>query len=159
LGLRHAAIRAARLDGEAPLRLPDMLWNRWMSAIARPANDRAREGGGARRMANEAKTVRRILHFRIRTPTTETKQLLPFIKAAIPFYEAFGRTRIRLLHNVDDPTQFVQVVEYETEEAFEMNRQRIAGDPTLRAFLQTWRTLLSQAIEIDVYEDVTDAIE
>jgi len=110
-------------------------------------------------MANEAKTVRRILHFRIRTPATETKQLLPFIKAAIPFYEAFGRTRIRLLHNVDDPTQFVQVVEYETEEAFEMNRQRIAGDPTLRTFLQTWRTLLSQAIEIDVYEDVTDAIE
>ena len=53
----------------------------------------------------------------------------------------------------------MQVVEYETEEAFEMNRQRIAGDPTLRTFLQTWRTLLSQAIEIDVYEDVTDAIE
>jgi hypothetical protein len=119
-----------------------------------PANDRAREARGARRMANDTKTVRRILHFKIRTPTTETKQLLPFIKAAIPFYEAFGRTRIRLLHNVDDPTQFVQVVEYETEQAFEMNRQRIAGDPTLRAFLQTWRTLLSQAIEIDVYEDV-----
>ena len=110
-------------------------------------------------MADNSKTVRRILHFKMRTPTAETKQLLPFIKAAIPFYEAFGRTRIRLLHNVDDPTQFVQVVEYETEEAFEMNRQRVAGDPTLRAFLQTWRTLVSQAIEIDVYEDVTDAIE
>ena len=110
-------------------------------------------------MANETKTVRRILHFKIRTPTPEAKQLLPFIKAAIPFYEAFGRTRIRLLHNVDDPTQFVQVVEYEAEEALEMNRQRIAGDPTLRAFLQTWRTLLSQAVEVDVYEDVTDAVE
>ncbi len=93
------------------------------------------------------------------TRTPQTKQLLPFIKAAIPFYEAFGRARIRLLHNVDDPTQFVQVLEYEAEEAFEMNRQRIAGDPTMRAFLQTWRTLLSQAVEIDVYEDVTEAIE
>lgn len=110
-------------------------------------------------MANEAKTVRRILHFKLRTPAPDAAQLLPFIKAAIPFYEAFGRTRIRLLHNVDDPTQFVQVVEYETDEAFEMNRQRIAGDPTMRAFLQTWRTLLSQAVEIDVYEDVTDAME
>jgi hypothetical protein len=40
-----------------------------------------------------------------------------------------------------------------------MNRQRIAGDPTMRAVLQTWRTLLSQAVEIDVYEDVTDAME
>src|SRR6266536_2390496 len=36
---------------------------------------------------------------------------------------------------------------------------RIAGNPTMRAFLQTWRTLLSQAVEIDVYEDVTEAIE
>jgi hypothetical protein len=119
----------------------------------------ARGAEGARRMTNEVKTVRRILHFKLRTPAADTAQLLPFIKAAIPFYEAFGRTRIRLLHNVDDPTQFVQVVEYETDEAFEMNRQRIAGDPTMRAFLQTWRTLLSQAVEIDVYEDVTDAME
>ena len=110
-------------------------------------------------MPSEANTVRRILHFKIRTPTVETKQLLPFMKAAIPFYEAFGRTRIRLLHNVDDPTQFLQVVEYETDEALEVNRQRIAGDPTMRAFLQTWRTLLAQAVEIDVYEDVTDAVE
>ena len=35
----------------------------------------------------------------------------------------------------------------------------LAGDPTMRAFLHTWRTLLAQAVEIDVYEDVTDAIE
>src|ERR1700680_2819427 len=130
-----------------------------MLATARPRTIARVKLEGACRMANDTKTVRRILHFKIRTPTTETKQLLPFIKAAIPFYEAFGRTRIRLLHNVDDPTQFVQVVEYEAEEAFEMNRQRIASDPTLRTFLQTWRTLLAQAVEIDVYEDVTDAIE
>ena len=110
-------------------------------------------------MANDAKTVRRILHFKIRTPTTGTQQLIPFMKAAIPFYEAFGRTRIRLLHNVDDPTQFLQVVEYEIDEAFEMNRQRIASDPTLRTFLQTWRTLLAQAVEIDVYEEVTGTVE
>jgi hypothetical protein len=110
-------------------------------------------------MANQNKTVRRILHFKLRTPGTEVKQLLPLFKAAIPFYEALGRGRIRLLHNVDDPTQFVQVVEYETDEALEMNRQRIASDPTLRTFLQTWRALLAQAVEIDVYEDVTDVVE
>src|SRR5438552_16119597 len=108
-------------------------------------------------MANETTRIRRILHFKMRTPTPDAKQLLPFIKAAIPFYEAFGRTRIRLLHNVDDPTQFVQVVEYETEETLEVNRQRISGDPTLRALLQPWRTLLAQALEIDVYEYVTDS--
>jgi hypothetical protein len=106
----------------------------------------------------DGKKVRRTLHLRIRTPTADLNQLLPFIKAAIPFYEAFGQIRVRLLHNVDDPTQFVQVVEYETEEAFEMNRQRVAGDPTLRAYLQTWRVLMSGAVEIDVYADVTDVI-
>ena len=110
-------------------------------------------------MPNESNAVRRTLHFKIRTSTVDTKQLFPFIKAAIPFYEAFGRTRIRLLHNVDDPTQFLQVVEYEVDQAFEMNRQKIASDPTMRAFLQTWRVLLAQAVEIDVYEDVTDAID
>ncbi|HXW29660.1 MAG TPA: hypothetical protein VEK55_09875 [Xanthobacteraceae bacterium] len=106
----------------------------------------------------DGKKVRRTLHLKIRTPTADLNQLLPFIKAAIPFYEAFGQMRVRLLHNVDDPTQFVQVVEYETEEAFEMNRQRVAGDPTLRAYLQTWRALMSGAVEIDVYADVTDVI-
>lgn len=110
-------------------------------------------------MTSNGKTVRRTLHLRMRAPTSDAKQLLPFIKAAIPFYEAFGRMRVRLLHNVDDPTQFVQVVDYETDEAFEINRQRVAGDPTLRAYLQTWRTLMAGAVEIDVYEDVTEIIE
>lgn len=110
-------------------------------------------------MAPNGKTVRRTLHLKMRAPTSDAKQLLPFIKAAIPFYEAFGRMRVRLLHNVDDPTQFVQVVDYEMDEAFEMNRQRVAGDPTLRAYLQTWRALMAGAVEIDVYEDVTDVIE
>jgi hypothetical protein len=107
----------------------------------------------------DRKRVRRTLHLKIRTATPDAKQLLPFIKAAIPFYEAYGQMRIRLLHNVDDPTQFVQVVEYETEEAFELTRQRFAGDPTLRAYLQTWRALTLAAVEVDVYEDVTEVIE
>ena len=106
----------------------------------------------------EAKRVRRTLHLKIRTANADVKQLLPFIKAAIPFYEAFGQMRIRLLHNVDDPTQFVQVVEYEAEAAFELTRQRFASDPTLRAYLQTWRALTLGAVEVDVYEDVTDII-
>src|SRR5689334_8215369 len=107
---------------------------------------------------SENKRLRRTLQVKIRTPSADIKQLLPFIKAAIPFYEAFGQMRNRVLHNVDDPTQFVQVVEYETEEAFELTRQRFATDPTLRAYVQTWRALTLGAIEIDVYEDVTDVI-
>ncbi len=128
---------------------------------SRATNDRAREAGGARRDGKRGENGSAYSAFQDQDADdgNQTTASVHQGRNAIPFYEAFGRTRIRLLHNVDDPTQFVQVVEYETEEAFEMNRQRVAGDPTLRAFLQTWRTLVSQAIEIDVYEDVTDAIE
>jgi hypothetical protein len=101
-------------------------------------------------------SVRRILHLRTRTPNTDASQLLGLMRAALPFYQAFGGAKVRLLRNVDDPSQIVQVVEYETPEAFELNRSRIAGDPMLRTYMQTWRTMLSAAIEIDVYEDVTE---
>jgi len=44
-------------------------------------------------------------------------------------------------------------VEYETHEIIELNRQRVASDPRVQAYLQTWRALLPGAIEIDVYRD------
>lgn len=106
----------------------------------------------------EATRIRRTLEVKIRLPNADVKQLLPFVKAAIPFYETLGQVRIRLLHNVDDPTQFVQLVEYETDATMEITRQRFASDPTLRAYLQTWKTFTLGAIEVDVYEDVTGVI-
>jgi hypothetical protein len=105
-------------------------------------------------MANPAK-VRRTMQVRMKAAGMDAAQLLSFVRAAIPFYEAFGGVRIRLLRNVDDPGQFVQLVEYEVDESFELNRQKIAGDPMMRNYLQTWRTLLQAPVEIDVYEDVT----
>jgi hypothetical protein len=100
--------------------------------------------------------VRRTMHVRIKTPGVDAGQFLSLAKMAIPFYEAFGGARIRLLRNVDDPSQFMQVVEYEMDEAIELNRQKIASDPMMRNYLQTWRTLLQAPVEIDVYEDVTE---
>jgi hypothetical protein len=77
------------------------------------------------------------------------------LKSAIPFYETFGGVRIRLLQNVDDPTRFVQEIEYDTPEVIELNRQRFASDPRVQAYLRSWRSLFPNAIEIDVYQDVT----
>ena len=109
-------------------------------------------------MTEEAQKVPRILHLRMKLPSADAAQLLSFVKAASFFYQTMGATRFRLLRNVDDPTQLVQVLEYETQGALELNRHRIASDPAVRGFLQTWRTLLMGAIEIDVYEDVTGSI-
>ena len=62
--------------------------------------------------------------------------------------------RVRLMRNVDDPARFIQVVDYETDETVEMNRQRLASDPRLQTFIQAWRSMLPGVVEIDVYEEV-----
>jgi hypothetical protein len=107
-------------------------------------------------MAKDAPTVRRILQLRMRAPTSDTTQLLPFVKAAIPFYEAFGNTKVRLLRNVDDQAQLIQEIEYEAEATFELNRQKVASDPTIQGYIRTWRSLFPGAVEVDVFEDITD---
>jgi hypothetical protein len=105
-------------------------------------------------MAQESQAVRRILQFKFTLPAANSVHLASLLKAASPFYEAFGGTRVRLLQNVDDPGRYVQEIEYETHEIIELNRQRVASDPRVQAYLQAWRTLVPGAIEIDVYQEI-----
>jgi len=105
-------------------------------------------------MAQASTTVRRTLQFKFTLATGDASQLAPMLKMGWPFIAAFGGKRVRLLQNVDDPKRIVQEIEYETHEAFELNRQRMASDPRVQAYLQTWRSLLPGAIEIDVYQEV-----
>ena len=104
-------------------------------------------------MATENQTVRRTVQLKFTLPTANSSQLASLLKAAAPFYEAFGGKRVRLLQNVDDPARFIQEIEYETPEFIEINRQRVASDPRVQAYLQTWRSLLPGSVEIDVYQD------
>ena len=105
-------------------------------------------------MAEGAAKVVRTLHLKFTLPGADPVQLSAMMKTAKPFYEFFGTMRMRLLQNVDDPGRFIQVIDYETDEALELNRQRIAGDPRMQTFLQTWRIMLPGAVEVDVYEEV-----
>jgi hypothetical protein len=104
-------------------------------------------------MADESQTVRRTVQLRFTLPAASSTQLASMLKATAPFYEAFGGWRMRLLQNVDDPARFIHEIEYETHEMIELNRQRVASDPRVQAYLQTWRALLPGAIEIDVYQE------
>ena len=79
------------------------------------------------------------------------------VQAARPFYEFFGGKNVRLLQNVDDPSRFTQVIEYETDADIELNRQQLASDPRWQASLKMWRSVVSGAIDIDIYSDVTKA--
>ena len=105
-------------------------------------------------MSNADATVRRVLHLRFALPVGDSSQLVAMIKAAAPFYQMFGNAQVRLLRNVDDPAKFIQEIEYQAHEDWELNRQRIASDARMQAYLQTWRTMFPGALEIDVFEDV-----
>ena len=98
--------------------------------------------------------VERILHFKFRMPNADAAQLTALMQSAMPFYQASG-ARARLLRNVDDPAQFMQVLEYKVPEMLETNRQAIAADPMIQGYLRAWRTLVPGSVEVEVFEDVT----
>jgi hypothetical protein len=103
----------------------------------------------------EAAKVRRTLQLRFTMPSGDSAQLVAMIKAAAPFYQMFGgNAQVRLLRNVDDPAKFVQIIDYVANEDWELNRQRIASDPRMQVYLQTWRTMFPGALEIDVFQEV-----
>lgn len=110
-------------------------------------------------MPNETMKAKRILYIKIRTPSADaTKLMASMMKNAAAFYKAFADVHIRLLRNVDDHAQFLQVIEYQADPTIELNRQKLASDPMTRNYVQACRALFPGAIEIDVYEDITDSV-
>jgi len=105
-------------------------------------------------MSNEEAKVRRTLQVRFTLPTGDSAQLIAMIKAAAPFYQMFGNAQVRLLQNVDDPAKLIQEIEYEAHEEWELSRQRMASDPRMQVFLQTWRSMFPGALEIDVFQGI-----
>jgi hypothetical protein len=103
---------------------------------------------------NETKVVR-TLQFKFTLPAAaDPAQFLTFIKATAPYYELFGGRQVRLLQNVDNPSQFIQVVDYEIDQTFETGRQQFASDPRMQAFLQSWRQMFPGSVEVDVFREV-----
>jgi hypothetical protein len=106
-------------------------------------------------MSNDEKPkVRRTLQLRFTLPASDSGHLIAMIKAAAPLYQMFGNAQVRLLQSVDDPAKFIQLIEYEADEGWELNRQRIASDPRMQVYLQTWRTMFPGVLEMDVYQEV-----
>ncbi|RAI38747.1 hypothetical protein [Rhodoplanes roseus] len=106
-------------------------------------------------MAATDGTVRRILFLRVTLPSADPAYVRSVVQATAPFYGLLGGTSVRLLRNVDDPAQFIQEIAYETPEALEISRQRIAGDLRIQSFLQAWRSILGGAVQLEVWEELT----
>jgi hypothetical protein len=108
-------------------------------------------------MTSDTAKANRVLCIKLKTPSADaTTLVVTMMKNAFPLYKAFGDAQVRLLRNVDDQTQFLQVIEYQTDQAFELNRQKLASDPVVQTYLQTCRSLFPGALQIDVYEDMTE---
>jgi len=103
-------------------------------------------------MAEPAPKIRRTLHFRFIIPGA-TDQMVALIKSSAPLYQMFGDAKVRLLQNVDDPSRFLQEIEYDAPAAMELNRQQLATDPRVQTYLQAWRAMFPGSIEIDVFKD------
>ena len=98
--------------------------------------------------------VFRVLQLKFTLPTANPSQLVALIKATAPYYELFGSKQVRLLQNVDNPAQFIQIIDYEIPQSLEIGRQQIAGDPRLQAFLQAWRQMFPGTVEFDIFREV-----
>jgi quinol monooxygenase YgiN len=123
--------------------------------IAGAAFEGAVSDRGTQAMSDEeVKKIWRTLHLKFTLPGADSEQLSSLMRSAAPFFQMFGNAHFRLLQNADDPTKFIQVIEYETHEAFELNRQSLASDMRFQAYLQAWRAMLPGALEIDVYQEV-----
>jgi quinol monooxygenase YgiN len=109
---------------------------------------------GMRAMSDDEPKVWRTLHLKFTLPGADSEQLSSLMRSTAPFFQMFGNAHFRLLQNADDPTKFIQVIEYETHEALELNRQSLASDTRFQAYLQMCRTMLPGALEIDVYQEI-----
>ena len=105
-------------------------------------------------MAETENGLKRVLQLKMRA-LGEPAQVLALIRSAAPFYSTIGGGSFRILQNVDDPAQIVVEIEYESNAALELNRQKVASNPMVLTFLQGWRAILAGNADIYVYEDVT----
>jgi hypothetical protein len=104
-------------------------------------------------MSDEEKTVRRILHFKFTLPSADSAQLLSILKTSKPYSTIFGEVNVRFLQNADDRAKILQIMEYDAPKSIEANRQSMASDPRVQAYLQVWRSMAPN-VEVDVYQEL-----
>lgn len=99
----------------------------------------------------EEPKIRRTLHFRF-TLAGASEQMIAMIKSSAPLYQMFTDAKVRLLQNVDDPSRFLQEIEYDAPESMELNRQQLASDPRVQTYLMAWRSMFPGGVEIEVFK-------
>ena len=91
------------------------------------------------------------LHLRLRVAPGRRDAFLAFLREATPYYESPGGIEIRLLQDKSDDHRFIELVLYETEQAYARDQQRVASDPVMKRYLERWRALLAEPPQVEVY--------
>lgn len=91
------------------------------------------------------------LHLRIRVLPGRHADLLAFLREAIPFYEAPGGIRVLLLQRQDDLDEFIEVVEYANQDAYERDQARVDSDPAMKERIEQWHALLAGPVTVEIY--------
>lgn len=99
-----------------------------------------------------------VLHLRIRAKPGCREQLLAFLRRAKPFYEAPGGIMMRLLQDRSDDHAFIEVFEYQSQQAYDLDQQRVRDDPQMKAYLTEWRGLLDGPPVVETYWEQTAQI-
>jgi hypothetical protein len=96
-----------------------------------------------------------IIQLRGRVTEGRWDDLVSFLHQAIPLYEEPAGIRVRLLHDVEDPDAFIEVIEYETDESYAADQRRVEHDPAMIGRLEEWRRLLAGTVEVQTLREVT----
>jgi len=94
------------------------------------------------------------VHLRIRVAEDRQADFRLFLQEAIPFYEAPGGIRIRLLSDDSDSERFIELVEYIDELTYRRDDHRVQSDPTMAQFLAQWRSLLAEPPIVETHHEV-----
>lgn len=100
-------------------------------------------------MGNSSPTVQ--LHLRVHLAPGQREPFFAFLREAIPFYESPSGIRVELLANSADDHRFIEVVHYTTELDYQRDQDRVANDPTMKQYLNRWRSFLAEPPIVETY--------
>jgi quinol monooxygenase YgiN len=92
------------------------------------------------------------LHLRCRVRPGRRADFLAFLQEATPYYESPGGISIRLLEDLHNDHRFIELVVYDDEAAYTRDQERVASDPSMKAYLARWRELLAEPPMVEVYQ-------
>ncbi|MBI2566101.1 MAG: methyltransferase domain-containing protein [Candidatus Schekmanbacteria bacterium] len=83
-----------------------------------------------------------------RIPPESRTEMVAFLRRAFPLYERPGGIRMGLFESADEPGLVLELVAYDSDEAYLRDQERVERDPKLREVLAEWKRLVNGPVEV-----------